>query len=133
MGKYIKLYEEANASFEPIDYRKWPEYIKDIVSFDTNKVKALPKDLKIEIKKTIQVGDRTHKRRITDSPFTPNDKIDYLLIEINSSLVFVYEKEDEYYAVFTEGIVRSGRKSYHFKCDQIEGLIQCLDHIKSII
>ena len=130
MGKYIKLYEDANTPFESIDYRKWNEFIKDIVSFDINKVKSLPKDLKVEIKKTIQVG-RTRRRRMTDTPFTPNQKIDYLAVDINGNLVFVYEKEDEYYAVYC--CESDNKISYQFKCDQIEGVIKCLEHLKSIL
>lgn len=133
--KYIKLYEEAgSAAFEPVDDRKWPEFIKNIISFDTSKLSVFPEDLKSEIKKTVTEESNVRRRRQTDEAKIPK-VVNYLIVYIDEFIVFVYEKEDEYYGVFTErkrDSKGSLRKSLKFKCDQIDGVIQCLDHIKTL-
>lgn len=133
--RHLKLYEEAGKiDFEPIAPQNWPNFIKKIVSFDTAKIIALPSELKKEIKKTVQVSNVTQRRKITDSPNIPSDNLlNYLIIYIEKKMagkpdmIFVYELEDEYYGVYAD----IGRVYFRFKCDQIEGVAKCINHIIS--
>lgn len=129
--KYLKLYEEAGSpDFELINYRDWNDFIKNIVSFNPTKSSVIPSELKKEIKKTVVIN-QNKRRKITDSAIIipSNNLINYLVIYVDDDVIFVYRLEDEYYAVYSPSV----RGDFRFKCDQIEGVVKCINHIISII
>ena len=129
MGKYIKSYEEQLKLFEPINISEWLDFVKNIISINHKKVSSvLPSDIKWEVRKTINVANNVRRRRMIDNPsVVTNEKVDYMIVNINGHPVFIYEKEDEYYGVYFS----MHKYSKCFKCDQIEGLISCLEYLKS--
>lgn len=133
--RHLKLYEAGpelkkqieTPDFEPIDIRKWNEFIKNIVSFNPTKASAIPSGLKKEIKKTVQMG-QSKRIKVTDAPNIPSNNIlNYLVIYVDKNIIFVYELEDEYYGVYAD----IGKHYFRFKCDQIEGVTKCIKHILS--
>lgn len=125
--RYLKLYEESgNPDFEPVSLHSWNDFIANIVSFNPVRVNALSSELKKEIKKTVPMG-AARRRKVTDSPSITSDILNYLVIYIDKNMIFVYELEDEYYGVYAD----IGKLYFRFKCDQIEGVSKCIEHIIS--
>ena len=119
---YIKLYESFDKVFYELSDAEWKEFIKEIESFNLERLKNLP-DIKFDVRKTFQ----------------KSDLIKYITTNVHDVIVFIYEKSDEYYGIYAE-ITNQSTKRYNInkkfiklKCDQIEGLISGLEFIEQTI
>ncbi len=114
--KYVKLYEDVVDAFTKLSSTEWTSFIRNMVSFEEVNLNRFPPDINVEI-------------RVTKKS---NILLNYAVLQLDKP-VFIYEVEDGYYGVYSGASYLGSSKAIIFKCDQIDGLLKCIDFIKSKI
>lgn len=96
--------------FTQIDQGEWTKMIKNMVNIDVSRLKDIK--FNYEIRKT----------------YTNGNLLDYIILWYHpeSKPLLIYEFQDEYLGVYCD---MSSKVKIRCKCDQIDGLIECIDYI----
>jgi len=120
--KYLKIYEEYNEFYTEINESEYSRLATDVVDFDEKYPNRI----------TNSVGSNFRVKLL--SPHVKDRETSlksfYMMSNRISTAIIVYQLNDEYFRVKLAKIETDKtetRQPYRFfKCDQIDGLIECL-------